>query len=94
MGDLINNLMRYEKDDCWETLDTDGEKIVFGRLKALEELSLYIDLMRESLTRLLVVNGAKDCETEDDLKERWRGIPMDGSDTSDNDKEELKTIIE
>ena len=31
-----------------------------GRLKALEELSTYIDVIRESYTRELVVNGVQD----------------------------------
>ena len=87
MGDLIDNFMRYEKDECWETLDTDGEKIVFGRLKALEELALYIDTMRESLTKLLVINGAKDCETDDDLKERWKNVK--GLDNSSSEEPEV-----
>ena len=95
MGDLLNDLMRYEKDENWEDLDTDGEKIVFGRLKALEELAIYINTMRESLTKLLVMNGANDCETDADLKDRWRNITLDNSDTSENDKEEqINTILE
>mgnify|MGYP003153772334 CR=1 FL=1 len=84
MGDLLNDLMRYEKDENWERLDTDGEKIVFGRLKALEELAVYIDTM----------NGANNCENDDDLKDRWRNITLDNSDNSENDKEELNTILE
>jgi len=94
MGDLLNDLMRYEKDENWENLDTDGEKIVFGRLKALEELAIYINTMRESLTKLLVMNGANDCETDEDLKDRWRNVVLDNSDNSENDKEELNNILE
>ena len=45
----------------FETLKTNTDKaLVFGKLKALENLALYIDSMRESLTRLLVVNGIED----------------------------------
>lgn len=44
----------------WETLDDDKKKEVLGKLKGLEELRDYIDLIRESYTRLLKVNGVKD----------------------------------
>ena len=37
----------------------------------LEDLAVYIDTMRESLTRHLVVSGANDCETDEDFKKRW-----------------------
>jgi len=46
------------KDD-WERLDDDKKKEVLGKLKGLEELRDYIDLVRESYTRLLKVNGVK-----------------------------------
>ena len=50
----------------FETLKSNTDKaLVFGKLKALESLALYIDSMRESLTRLLVVNGIED-ETDYD----------------------------
>tara|TARA_R110000868_G_scaffold400263_1_gene674530 strand:- start:713 stop:1015 length:303 start_codon:yes stop_codon:yes gene_type:complete len=52
----------------FETLKTNTDKaLVFGKLKALENLALYIDSMRESLTRLLVVNGIED---EEDYEEQ------------------------
>ena len=41
-------------------LNDDQKKEVLGRLKALEELSTYIDVIRESYTRELVVNGVQD----------------------------------
>tara|TARA_R110000803_G_scaffold182292_1_gene244642 strand:+ start:75 stop:338 length:264 start_codon:yes stop_codon:yes gene_type:complete len=59
------------KQSQFEELSFDDEKILYGRLKMLEDLALYIDQLRESYTRHLVVNGAQDCETETDLKERW-----------------------
>ena len=41
----------------FDTLNSDLERgIVMGRLEALKDLSLYIDSLRESYTRLLVVN--------------------------------------
>ena len=43
----------------WETLDDDNKKEVLGKLKGLEELMNYIDLVREGYTRLLKVNGVK-----------------------------------
>ena len=72
MGDLECEIMTGKGFGDWEKLDIDGEKFVYGRLKALEELSLYIDTMRESLTKLLVINGANKCESDNDLKERWK----------------------
>lgn len=73
MGDLECNLMKTKLTE-WETLDTDGEKFVYGRLKALEDLALHIEVMRESLTRLLVTNTGGACETDEDLKKRWKGV--------------------
>ena len=89
MGDLNCDFMKT-KVDQWENLDTDGEKYVYGRLKALEELALYIDTMRESLTKLLVVNGAKDCESDDDLKERWKNVK--GLDENCEEEKIIKNI--
>ena len=72
-----------------------------GRLKALEELSTYVDIIRESLTRELVVNGVKSFDdltvkTEDtneslpeDLK---RDINELLKDDSSSDKSESETI--
>ncbi len=51
------------KENQFEHLKTNIDKaLVFGQLKALKNLALYIDNMRESLTRLLVVNGIEDEE--------------------------------
>ncbi len=51
------------KENQFENLKTNIDKaLVFGQLKALKNLALYIDNMRESLTRLLVVNGIEDEE--------------------------------
>lgn len=92
MGDLEIEFMKYKNNE-WDTLDIDNQKFVYGRLKALEELALYIDTMRESLTKLLVVNGCQDCETEDDLKERWSGVKgLDNSISSNSDNESSKSI--
>ena len=69
MDDLLKQY-RFKKSE-FDTLSFDDEKILYGRLKMLEDLALYIDQLRESYTRHLVVNGAQDCETEEDLKKRW-----------------------
>ena len=86
MGDLECDFMKFKTEE-WEKIDTDGEKFVYGRLKALEELALYIDTMRESLTKLLVVNGCNDCESDEDLKERWRNVK--GLDNSSSEEAEI-----
>ena len=65
-------MKQYKVKECeFKQLSFDDEKILYGRLKMLEDLALYIDQLRESYTRHLVVNGAQDCETEEDLKKRW-----------------------
>lgn len=69
---------KYKKSE-FEVLSIDDEKHIWGKLKALENLAVYIDCMRESLTRHLVVNGAKDCETDEDMKERWKELQSDNS---------------
>jgi len=69
--DFLEHL-KYRKCE-FEDLDLTEEKVVFGRLKALEELAVYIEQMRLSLTRLLVVNdqsGETDEEVRNDWKER------------------------
>jgi len=68
------------KQSQFETLSFDDEKILYGRLKMLEDLALYIEQLRQSYTRHLVVNGANDCETEEDLKERWADKKTDTTD--------------
>jgi hypothetical protein len=65
-------MKQYKVKECeFEQLSFCDEKILYGRLKMLEDLALYIDQLRESYTRHLVVNGAQDCITEADLKKRW-----------------------
>ena len=49
--------MADQYDGQWEKLDNDKKKEILGKLKGLEELRDYIDLIRESYTRLLKVNG-------------------------------------
>jgi len=66
---IIMDLDFVKFKECqFEHLKTNIDKAqVFGQLKALENLALYIENMRESLTRLLVVNGIED---EDDYQEK------------------------
>ena len=57
MSDFEN--FKVHKNE-FPVLNDDQKKEVMGRLKALEELSTYIDVIRESYTRELVVNGVQD----------------------------------
>ena len=58
--------MADQFENQWETLN-DGEKTqTLGKLKALEELQNYIDLIREGYTRLLKINGVKEDGTWED----------------------------
>tara|TARA_R110002153_G_scaffold112131_2_gene254015 strand:+ start:63 stop:299 length:237 start_codon:yes stop_codon:yes gene_type:complete len=55
------------KESQFENLKTRIDKaLVYGQLKSLKTLAIYIDNMRESLTRLLVVNGIEDEEDFED----------------------------
>ena len=55
------------KENQFEHLKTRIDKaVVFGQLKSLKSLALYIENMRESLTRLLVINGIEDDDDFDD----------------------------
>jgi len=61
------------KENQFEHLKTNIDKaVVYGQLKNLKSLALYIENMRESLTRLLVVNGIED---EDDFDEKILNPP-------------------
>tara|TARA_R110002073_G_scaffold150416_2_gene304540 strand:+ start:299 stop:559 length:261 start_codon:yes stop_codon:yes gene_type:complete len=78
---------KYKKCE-FPDLDYEQEKIMYGKLKMLEDLAIYIDTMRESLTRHLIVNGASDCVSYEDFKKRWEGVKgLDG------DKDEEENII-
>lgn len=79
--DFLDDL-RFRKSE-FEELDLTEEKIVYGRLKALEDLQIYVEQMRLSLTRLLVVNKVKG-ETEEEIKKEWL----------EKEKEEKKEVIE
>ena len=72
------DLMKYKKDQ-WEHLKDERDKcIIVGRLEMLNDLSEYFNGMRESYTRLLVVNGVEEKEYEE-LKSRHKNVPgLDG----------------
>jgi len=56
MADFENFTVKKSE---YPTYDEDKKKEVLGRLEALKDLSTYIDIIRESYTRELVVNGVK-----------------------------------
>ena len=83
MDDL--DFMKFKKS-AFEKLETKIDKaLIYGKLQALESLAIYIETMRESYTRLLVVNGIEDEEdfkkkviiddSDDDLPEMRRASP-------------------
>lgn len=89
------DLMKY-KTDQWETLKDQRDKcIIVGRLEMLKDLTDYFDGMRESYTRLLVINGVEEKEY-DDLKSRHKNVPgLDGdlgSPSDDKKKIDMKII--
>ena len=52
-----------------------------AQLDILEHLSIYINNLRESMTRELIVNGVKD---EDELEERLAKIQVEQAENSIN----------
>ena len=56
MADFENFTVKQSE---YPTYDEDKKKEVLGRLEALKDLATYIDIIRESYTRELVVNGVK-----------------------------------
>tara|TARA_R110000787_G_scaffold5476_1_gene20020 strand:- start:40 stop:321 length:282 start_codon:yes stop_codon:yes gene_type:complete len=78
------------KKNEFPTFDEDKKKEVLGRLLALEDLSVYIDTIRECYTRELVVNGVKPPPTEADKEafiERQVSDPIPISNTISEDYE-------
>jgi hypothetical protein len=91
-------------ENKYPTLSNDAKKEHLGRLKALGDISSYIDIIRESLTRELFVNGVKeesdiykgldniqeelDAQAEKDILELKKNDS--NSETSDDD---TKTIV-
>jgi len=64
-------------------VDKDEQKVIVGKLKMLETWAGLIDMMRESLTRQLVVNGnatEEDVFKEENLEEKKRHLGIKGLD--------------
>jgi hypothetical protein len=74
-------------ENKYPTLNDDAKKEHLGRLKALGDLSCYIDMIRESLTRELVVNGVK--EPDDVYKRLEEDIQQDLEAQAERDIAEL-----
>tara|TARA_R100001230_G_C5684244_1_gene192507 strand:+ start:1274 stop:1549 length:276 start_codon:yes stop_codon:yes gene_type:complete len=68
-----DNTERFEK------LDKNGVIETYGKLKGLETMSHILDATRESLTRLLVVNGVDVTKDESELRKEWQSIDEDCS---------------
>lgn len=59
------------KEDKWQELKTDAQKaLVIGKLEAFKDVVDYFNSMRESLTRLLLVNDVKE-EDYEELKKKF-----------------------
>ena len=67
-------------------LTLDQKKEVMGRLKALDELSLYVNIIRESDSRERVVNGIN--SEEDLIKESKKELSNSTELSSGNESEE------
>ena len=66
--EALKDFMSVKKNE-WENLD-DYEKIIgMGKLKMLEELASYIECLRLSYTKQLLVNGLPPTEDEKEIKD-------------------------
>tara|TARA_R110000822_G_scaffold929_6_gene4034 strand:+ start:5039 stop:5335 length:297 start_codon:yes stop_codon:yes gene_type:complete len=65
----MDSLMQFKENQFEILKSTTDKAVVMGRLEMLKDLSIYIDNLRESYTRLLVVNGMD----EEEYKERLDG---------------------
>ena len=92
MANMLD-LMKYKKDQ-WEHLKDERDKcIIVGRLEMLKDLTDYFDGMRESYTRLLVINGVEEKEY-DDLKSRHKNVPgLDGDLDSSSDEKHIEMKV-
>ena len=88
------NLMKYKKDQ-WEHLKDERDKcIIVGRLEMLADLTEYFNGMRESYTRLLVINGVEEKEYEE-LKSRHKNVKgLDGDVPDENSKTSIEIIVD
>tara|TARA_R110001592_G_scaffold172679_5_gene411172 strand:- start:636 stop:905 length:270 start_codon:yes stop_codon:yes gene_type:complete len=76
MADL--DFLKFKKS-AFDKLETKIDKaVIYGKLQALGDLAIYIDTLRESYTRLLVVNGISD---DEDFKKK---VIIEDSDTDDD----------
>lgn len=55
----------------FEKLDKNGVIETYGKLKGLESMAHILDATRESLTRLLVVNGVDVTKDIAELRKEW-----------------------
>ena len=78
---------KVKRDTTIPILSLDQKKEVMGRLKALEDLVNYVDVIRESYTRELVVNGIN--SEEDLIKESKKELTSSTELSSGNESEEV-----
>ena len=77
----------------WDTLETDDKREALGRLKQLEDIQGYLDLLREGYTRLLKVNGVSDeGEIIEKKPERLLTKIQEESSSGDSDNSESDSI--
>jgi len=89
------------QENAYPHLDNDKKIEYIGRLKSLEELYTYVDIIRESLTRELVVNGVKSFDDltideekslPENLKRDINELLKDDSSSDKSDISETETI--
>lgn len=90
------DLMKWKKDQ-WDHLKDDRDKcIVVGRLEMMADFTEYFNNLRESYTRLLVVNGITEDEY-DKLKKRYKdveGLDGDVEKGSDSDENHYVKVLD
>jgi len=87
------DLMKW-KTDQWEHLKDERDKcIIVGRLEMLKDLTDYFNGMRESYTRLLVINGVEEKEY-DELKSRHKNVKGLDGDAPESQSSKIQITID
>lgn len=85
--EALKDFMSVKKNQ-WENLDDYQKIISMGKLKMLEELASYIECLRLSYTKELLVNGMPPTEDENELKDLFEVKKIE----KENEEEKIKEV--
>lgn len=87
--EALKDFMSVKKNE-WQQLDHYEKIISMGKLKMLEELASYIECLRLSYTKELLVNGMPPTEDEKELKDLFEVKKIEKEKDKDKKEEEDK----